>query len=52
MTEKSIRNADRTMLDDDDNSRFNESVDTTKTPKEEREDPKRKEQGRPGATSL
>lgn len=52
MTEKSIKNADRMMLDDDDNSRFNESVDTTKTPKEEREDPKRKEQGRPEATSL
>lgn len=52
MTEKSIKNADRTMLDDDDNSRFNESVDTTKTPKEEREDPNRKEQGRPEATSL
>lgn len=53
MTEKTIKEADRTMLDhDDENSRFNESVDTTKTPKEEREDPKRKEQGRPEATSL
>lgn len=52
MTEKTIKEGDRTMLDDDDNSRFNESVDTTKTPEEEREDPKRKEQGRPEAKSL
>jgi len=52
MTKKSIKNADRTMLNDDDNSRFDESVDTTKTPKEDREDQKRKEEGRQEETSL
>lgn len=52
MTEKSINDAHRTILVEDENIRFNESVDTTEMPKEEREDLQRKEQGRPKATSL
>lgn len=51
MTEAtSTKNSDGTMIDNDGHRRFKESVDTSKTPKEERDDPRRGDAGRPDAT--
>lgn len=49
MTEKTIRDADKTLIENDGHERFVESVDKTRTPQEEREDANRnREGGKPG----
>lgn len=49
MTEKTVKDADRTMIENDGHRRFKESVDTSKTPEEEVKDPRRGKEGRPDA---
>jgi hypothetical protein len=51
MTEKTIKNADKTLIENDGHRRIAESVDMTKTPQQERDDPKRGQAGRPDATT-
>lgn len=49
MVEKTIREADKTLIENDDHRRLAESVDTTKTPEEEIKDPRRGRTGLPDA---
>ena len=51
MAEKTVQEADKPLNENDGHRRFSESVDTSKTPEEERNDPRRGKEGRPDATS-
>jgi hypothetical protein len=49
MTEKTVKDADKTMIENDGHRRFAESVDPSKTPEEELKDPRRGKAGRSDA---
>jgi len=50
MTEKTVKDADKPFIGNDGHQRFKESVDTSRTPEEERADPDRGKAGRPHGT--
>ena len=50
MTEKTVKDADKTLIENDGHRRFVESVDTSKTPEEELRDSRRGKAGETGAT--
>lgn len=51
MTEKTIKDSGKTLIENDGHRRIAESVDMTKTPQQERDDPKRGQAGSTGATT-
>jgi hypothetical protein len=50
MTEATRKQTNDSMTKDDGHQRFKEAVDTSKTPQEEKDDPRRGDAGRPDAT--
>jgi len=50
VTERTVKDADKPFIGNDGHQRFKESVDTSRTPEEERADPDRGKAARPDGT--
>jgi len=50
VTEKTVKDADKPFIGNDEHQRVKESVDTSRTPEQERADPDRGKAGRPLGT--